>query len=117
MIYRLAEAADWAAAQRNGFFASPDLAAEGFIHFSERHQVQGVAERYYAGKTGLVLLAVDETKLGGVPLKRENTSGGTELFPHVYGRGATRGGGGARSFRPRRDGQSHLACGLVATNR
>ena len=86
MIYRLAEAADWAAAQRNGFFASPDLAAEGFIHFSERHQVQGVAERYYAGKTGLVLLAVDETKLGGVPLKRENTSGGTELFPHVYGR-------------------------------
>jgi len=86
MIYRIAEAADWAAARQGGSFASPDLAAEGFIHFSERHQVQGVADRYYAGKTGLVLLAVEESKLGGSPLKRENTSGGTELFPHVYGR-------------------------------
>ena len=86
MIYRIAEAADWAAARQSGSFASPDLAAEGFIHFSERHQVQGVADRYYAGKTGLVLLAVEESKLGGPPLKRENTSGGTELFPHVYGR-------------------------------
>ncbi len=86
MIYRIADSADWAAARQDGSFASPDLAAEGFIHFSERHQVQGVADRYYTGKTGLVLLAVDETKLGGTPLKRENTSGGTELFPHVYGR-------------------------------
>lgn len=84
MIYRLAEAADWSAAQRQGFFASPDLAAEGFIHFSERFQVQGVSERYYAGKPDLVLLAVDEATLT-VPVKRENTSGGTELFPHVYG--------------------------------
>ena len=85
MIYRIAEAADWAAAREHGSFASPDLAVEGFVHFSERHQVQGVADRYSAGKTGLVLLAVDEAKLGGTPLKRENTSGGTELFPHVYG--------------------------------
>lgn len=85
MIYRIAEAADWAAARQGGSFASPDLAAEGFIHFAERHQVQGVADRYYAGKTGLVLLAVEESKLGGSALKRENTSGGTELFPHVYG--------------------------------
>lgn len=84
MIYRLAEAADWAAAQVTGRFASADLAAEGFIHFAERWQVQGVAARYYAGRAGLVLLTVDETKLE-VPVKRENTSGGSELFPHVYG--------------------------------
>jgi len=84
MIYRIAEAADWSAARQQGFFASPDLAGEGFIHFSERHQVQGVSERYYAGKPNLTLLAVDETQLA-VLVKRENTSGGTELFPHVYG--------------------------------
>lgn len=84
MIYRLAEPADWAAAQQTGFFASPDLVAEGFIHFSERSQVQGVSERYYSKRTGLRLLAVDEARLT-VPLRRENTSGGTELFPHVYG--------------------------------
>ncbi len=86
MIYRLAEPHDWSAAQRQGFFASPDLAAEGFIHFSERHQVEGVARRYYSGRAGLILLVVDETRLGpAAPLKRENTTGGTELFPHVYG--------------------------------
>ncbi len=68
-----------------GLLRWPRRGAEGFIHFPERHQVQGVADRYYAGKTGLVLLAVEESKLGGSPLKRENTSGGTELFPHVYG--------------------------------
>ncbi|HTH49447.1 MAG TPA: DUF952 domain-containing protein [Candidatus Limnocylindria bacterium] len=84
MIYRLAEPADWAAAQQNGQFASADLKAEGFIHFSERWQVQGVSERYYAKRTGLWLLAVDEDRLT-CPLRRENTTGGTELFPHVYG--------------------------------
>jgi uncharacterized protein (DUF952 family) len=84
MIYRIAEPADWAAAQQTGQFASPDLAAEGFIHFSERSQVQGVSERYYARRTGLWLLAVDERRLTA-PLRRENTTGGTELFPHVYG--------------------------------
>jgi uncharacterized protein (DUF952 family) len=84
MIYRIAESTDWAAAQSSGRFASADLAAEGFIHFAERWQVQGVTERYYTGRSGLMLLAVDDTKLE-VPVKRENTSGGGELFPHVYG--------------------------------
>ena len=84
MIYRLAEAADWQAALQSGFFASADLAAEDFIHAAERHQVQGVADRHYAGRAGLVLLAVDEARLHAT-LRRENTSGGTELFPHVYG--------------------------------
>lgn len=84
MIYRIAEPTDWAAAQSSGRFASADLAAEGFIHFAERWQVQGVSERYYTGCSGLMLLAVDDTKLE-VPVKRENTSGGGELFPHVYG--------------------------------
>lgn len=85
MIYRVAEIADWVRAIGEGHFASPDLAAEGFIHFAEQRQVQGVVNRHYADKEGLVLLMVDESRLE-VPVKRENTSGGTELFPHVHGR-------------------------------
>ncbi len=84
MIYRIAELADWLNALSTGVFASQDLEREGFIHFSERPQVQGVFNRYYSEKSELVLLAVDENLLA-VPVKRENTSGGTELFPHVYG--------------------------------
>jgi uncharacterized protein (DUF952 family) len=87
MIYRISEASFWAEAPLQGFYASPDLAAEGFIHFSERHQVAGVAQRYYRGKEGLMLLQVDEARLGaGTECRRENTTGGRELFPHVYGR-------------------------------
>ena len=84
-IYRIACRADWEAALASGQFASPDLAAEGFIHFSERHQLPRTAARHYRGQSDLFLLEVDES-LVGAPVKRENTSGGTELFPHVYGR-------------------------------
>lgn len=84
MIYRLAEPADWASAQRTGFFASADRTAEGFIHFVARSQVPGVSERYYTGRSELVLLAVDEARLTA-PLRRESTTDGAELFPHVDG--------------------------------
>jgi uncharacterized protein (DUF952 family) len=84
MIYRIATMADWLKAMSAGFFQSADLAAEGFIHLAEREQVQGVYNRYYCEQRELVLLAVDESLLA-VPLRRENTSGGTELFPHAYG--------------------------------
>jgi uncharacterized protein (DUF952 family) len=83
-IYRLTDTATWTEAERTGTFASPDLAAEGFIHFSERHQVAGTANRYYADRTELLLLEVDEDRLVA-RVVRENTTGGTELFPHVYG--------------------------------
>jgi uncharacterized protein (DUF952 family) len=87
MIYRISEPQFWAEALRQGYYASPDLAAEGFIHFSERHQVTGVAQRYYRNKSGLILLLVDEARLDpDTECRRENTTGGPELFPHVYGR-------------------------------
>ena len=84
MIYRLAEPSDWRRAQETGTFVSADLAAEGFIHFSEAHQVSGTADRYYRNRGPMILIAVDETRLTA-RLVRENTRGGMELFPHVYG--------------------------------
>ena len=45
MIYRIAEAVDWRLAQCKGVFVSADLAAEGFIHCSERHQVARTAQK------------------------------------------------------------------------
>ena len=59
MLYRVADPADWQQAQQTGFFASADLAAEGFIHSSELHQVLETARRYYAGRTALVWLEWD----------------------------------------------------------
>ena len=59
MIYRIAETQDWEAAQASGYFASADLAAEGFIHCCTAPQVAAVATRYYQGQEALVLLEID----------------------------------------------------------
>jgi uncharacterized protein (DUF952 family) len=83
-IYRITENAFWQSAQQTGAFASPDLAAEGFIHASERHQVLRTAARYYAGQTDLILLEIDDAALGDT-VKREDSTGRGEQFPHVYG--------------------------------
>ncbi|GAA3965525.1 DUF952 domain-containing protein [Hymenobacter antarcticus] len=87
MLYRLAEPADWAHARQTGFFASADLAAEGFIHASEAHQILETARRYYAGRADLVLLEWDEAALAaaGVRVAREWVASRNQHFAHVFG--------------------------------
>ena len=87
MLYRIAESADWHHAQQTGFFTSADLAAEGFIHASEAHQVLETARRYYAGRAGLVLLEWDEAALtaAGVRVEREWVANRQQHFAHVFG--------------------------------
>ena len=83
MIYRIADEADWARAQQTGEFASADLQLEGFIHCSEQHQILQTAQKYYSGKQGLVLLEIDEEQIT-TSLKREDSVGRGDAFPHVY---------------------------------
>jgi uncharacterized protein (DUF952 family) len=87
MIYRIATLADWQQARQTGFFASADLAAEGFIHSSEKSQVLETAARYYAGRMDLLLLEIDENQLkqAGVPVAREWVAARGEAFAHVFG--------------------------------
>ncbi|MDQ2794153.1 MAG: DUF952 domain-containing protein [Bacteroidota bacterium] len=87
MLYRLAEPADWQHAQATGFFASADLAAEGFIHASEVHQILETARRYYAGRADLVLLEWDEAALAtaDVRVEREWVASRQQHFAHVFG--------------------------------
>lgn len=83
MIYRIAEITDWLRAQRDGVFVSADLAAEGYIHCSAREQVTRTAQKYYTGRTDLVLLEIDDAVLGAALVREDLTGSG--LFPHVYG--------------------------------
>ena len=85
MLYRIAPAADVRAAADQGWFESADLADEGFIHCSFLRQVIGVSRRHYAGQQGLVLFRIDPAALE-CEIRVENTSGGTELYPRIYGR-------------------------------
>ena len=85
MIYRIADTQAWEAAQASGYFASADLAAEGFIHCCTARQVAAVANRYYQGQEALVLLEIDETQVH-VPLKWEDRRMRVSYFHNVYGR-------------------------------
>ncbi len=83
MIYRIAESEDWLQCLRNRQFTSADLSLEGFIHCSEKQQILHTAAKYYAGKTDLVLLEIDDI-LMGANLRREDLTGRGEYYPHVY---------------------------------
>ena len=82
-IYHIIPQADWRKALEIGSYQPESLAAEGFIHFSKPEQVCDTAQRYYVGRTDLMLLQVETEKAVG-EVKFENTTGGEELFPHLY---------------------------------
>ena len=82
-IYKICETALWREAERDGLFRGAGIdARDGFIHFSTAAQIAETAARHFAGKIGLMLVAVDAGALGEA-LKWEASRGG-ELFPHLY---------------------------------
>lgn len=84
LIYKICPAALWAEAETAGVFrGAPVDLADGFIHFSTAEQVAATAARHFAGKDGLLLLAVEAAALGEA-LRYEVSRGGA-LFPHLYG--------------------------------
>ncbi|WP_296745675.1 DUF952 domain-containing protein [Mesorhizobium sp.] len=83
IIYKIAPEALWREAEANGSFTgAPIDVADGFIHFSTAGQARETAAKHFAGQTNLLLIAIDEAKLGDA-LKYEVSRGGA-LFPHLY---------------------------------
>jgi uncharacterized protein (DUF952 family) len=83
-ILHITSLEQWTAAQAHGSYTADSLAAEGFIHCSDPHQVMWVAGQRFRGRTDMVILHIDASKLN-VDVRYENFEGGTQLFPHVYG--------------------------------
>ena len=92
MIYHITSQTAWTEAQAKGEYIAPNLATEGFIHCSTLSQVLPVANNFYQGQSGLILLVIEETLLSAT-LKWEPPSGGAppsgvdegEMFPHIFG--------------------------------
>jgi len=64
-IYKICRPDEWAGTERAGVFrGSPDDKRDGFIHFSTAAQIPETVEKYFAGESDLVLVAVDAAKLG-----------------------------------------------------
>jgi len=86
-IYHVADRTHWATAEADGAYrrSTRDQSFDevGYMHCSNADQVRGVLERYYEGIDDLVLLTIDADQVADI-LRDENTSGGTELFPHLY---------------------------------
>jgi len=83
MIFHITDQSAWQAAQVEGAYRAPSLETEGFIHFSTESQVAATANRFYKGKTGLVLLTIDPNRLAAELRYEDTRSHGT--FPHLYG--------------------------------
>jgi uncharacterized protein (DUF952 family) len=84
IIYHVTTKQEWTNAVEQGFYESPSLAGEGFIHCSQENQVAGVIERYFTGKKDLVKLVIDTDKLSSRYVF-EWSSSVEDTFPHIYG--------------------------------
>jgi uncharacterized protein (DUF952 family) len=81
------------AAQQAGEYLTPSLKMDGFIHCSTEHQIVRVADSFYAGRHGLVLLEIDPARLKpklrweppAHPNPQADLPPSDELFPHLYG--------------------------------
>lgn len=83
MIHHVTTLLDWQSQESKQEFFPVDYDKEGFIHCCTPAQLPGVIERYFKGKSDLMLLYLDESKLKA-ELKYE-ASISDEKFPHLYG--------------------------------
>jgi glutathione S-transferase len=88
-LFHLAVADEWwAAVDAGGPYrrstTGRSLDDEGFIHCSFAHQVAATAERHYAGRSDVLVLKIDTTKVAHL-LRVEDLTGTGETFPHLYG--------------------------------
>ncbi|MEO0423055.1 MAG: DUF952 domain-containing protein [Pseudomonadota bacterium] len=83
LIFKIEHGQAWREAEQAGVYRGAAIDhRDGFIHFSAASQVRGTLEKYFAGCSGLVLVAVDAGQCGGA-LKWEVSRDG-ERFPHLY---------------------------------
>lgn len=83
-IFHIASNHDVEQCQQLKRYTCESLAREGFIHCCDSQQLAGVVSRYYENVNDVQLLSINPDKLDAA-LILENTVGGTEMFPHIYG--------------------------------
>ena len=74
-------------------YCPESFARQGFIHFSQRHQIVNVANAFYRGQQNLALLVVEPSRLKAElkyeapahPSAADSASPAGDLFPHLYG--------------------------------
>ncbi len=93
LIYHITPRTDWETAQASGDYRPASLESEGFIHCSTDVQAAPVANAFYCGQTGLVLLVIDPERLSAKlqwdppehPALGNAPADLNGKFPHIYG--------------------------------
>jgi uncharacterized protein (DUF952 family) len=84
IVYKIMSAAELTRMRDEGEFrGSPADIADGYIHLSCGPQLAGTLKKHYSGVDGLMLVAVDLSRLGDV-VRWEPARDG-QSFPHIYG--------------------------------
>jgi uncharacterized protein (DUF952 family) len=85
LIYHITSRAEAHHAARVGVYTPLTFEGDGFIHCSYANQLCDVANRFFGGRTDLVVLEIDYARLASRVVD-ENLENGAERFPHLYGR-------------------------------
>ncbi len=112
-IYHIVARNDWQPGQA---YRAASLSKEGFIHLSRADQVLQVANAFYLGQSGLILLAIDVSCLTAElrweapshPATPVGTPPPVSPFPHLYGPLNPEAVTAAHPFEPRADGTFKL---------
>lgn len=83
-LYHITTERKWQDAQQQGEFMPMEFLADGFIHAAYYHQLKTVLDFLFQDAREVLVLEIDPKQLR-CEIKNENTTGGTELFPHIYG--------------------------------
>jgi uncharacterized protein (DUF952 family) len=107
---------DWTVARATGWYAADTFAAEGFIHCSTADQVLLPADAIARGRTDLVLLEIDESRLDEPPRYEPGDPADPDSmrFPHLYRPLPVEAVVAVHDFPPRADGTFALPPALAA---
>jgi len=84
IIYHITRPEVWQESARTGSYLPENFDKDGFIHCSKKEQIPNVGNRFYSDQSGLIVLSINLSKIEAA-IKWENSEGGEELFPHIYG--------------------------------
>ena len=63
-VYKICNKSEWLEAKQNKkFLGTTKDKEDGFVHFSDKQQVQGTLKKYYLKQKDLILLKVETLKL------------------------------------------------------
>jgi uncharacterized protein (DUF952 family) len=121
IVLHITTDAEWRAAIAAGSYRPASLEREGFIHCSTYDQAAATANKFFAGRTDLVLLCIDEDRVAA-PIRYEPPAPASpgvapdpradQRFPHLHGPLALEAVVRVVTFPPAPDGSFRLPSSL-----